>query len=1118
MAFPEDPLGTKTEFEIGGTQVTVVPQLKDIITIQRGRSGEGQAVDPSSCSLTLRSPDGIYSPRNPRSPYYGQLKKNTPMRVSVQAGARYLDLPGTADAASTPDTAVLDITGDIDLRWEGECDWYASGAQMLIGKWGPAGQRSYNMRVQNGGLYVHTSQDGTVGRQHFITLPTGLPRHAAVRTVMDVDNGGGGVTTRHYWAPSIAGPWTQFGGDLTSVGAVTIFSGSSALTIAPEHLDSTPPRRAVTGRCYKAEVRAGIGGTVVAAPDFTAQAPGTTSFADSAGRTWMMASADSITDRRVLFSGEYSDWPPRWDRAGQLITIEGEGAGILRRLNQGKKVLSSTLARRIPSESTVIAYWPMEDDAQATQCYSPIPGVAPLKLAAFDMAADDSLGGSSALPVVQPGASFTATVPPPASGTGPWQVELVNYIPAAPVALTVLYEIVCSGTGNRYRVRVQTNNVQLQVVDVEGTQLLLTSTAAGTNPSFFGNWNRVRVFARQNGGNVDVDLGWLNAAEPTGYFQTGSFAGTVGRVTSIQSSFGAGLEGTVMGHLTVFQTTDTRIMDGADDGYTGETAGARLVRLAAEEGIPFSILGRASETARMGPQRPATLLEQLEQCEAADGGLLLEDRERLGLVYRPRTSLYNQTPKLTLSYRQRGLAALEPIDDDSALRNDITVQRAGGSSARAELTTGPLSVEDPPIGVGRYDDSASLNLYQDSQAEPMAHWLLHLGTIDEARYPVISLRLHRAPELIPAVLDLVEGDLVRLTDLPDLLPPGPVDLIVQGMHHEVGVRTWVVDFVCAPGSPYAVGVVASLERGRVDANPGGSLLVAGVGAADTALIVHTPARGPMGPAPWITSSGPAPTYASELPVPVLIAGEELSATAIRPWTYDTFTRSVAAGGWGTATDGQAWTLVGGATSDRSVNGARGVVTLPSAVSTVRFQTLPGAVGDCEVRCRMSASAVATGNSLLSAVLLRYVDASNYYRARLHFATGGALYVSVTRDTTQIGTEVLLPWTYAASDEFEVRVRLTGHLVQIRVWPVGQLEPAVWHTEQTVVTSSIASGLVGLAASGFTGNTNVSPQLLFDEFVVPTPQAWTVTRAANGVSKSQAAGAEVRVARPARVAL
>ncbi|MFE6408145.1 hypothetical protein ACFVOR_14565 [Streptomyces sp. NPDC057837] len=854
MAFPEDPLGTRVEFQIGGlwTDVTQHAQLRDIITHKRGRTGEGQAVDPASCSLTLRSPDGLYSWRNPRSPYFGLLGPNTPMRVSIHTGDRYLWLPDTAgNGASTPDVAALDIIGDIDIRIDCTLDQWAGSSNMreLCSKYAVAGnQRSWALFTwTDGRLVLRWTTDGTTIQQHLSTAPVDvLPGgRLAVRVTLDVDNGAGGHMITFYTAPTMAGPWSQLGAPVVNAGTTSVFSSSAPVAVG-DLVDLGFERPA--GRIHGFELRSSINGTVVAAPDFSLPAAGTVPFVDAAGRTWTPAGGAEITNRQIRFSGEYSDWPASWSGGGHLILVEGEGAGILRRLNQGKKLLQSTLRRRIPSEPTLLAYWPMEDDSAATQAYSPLPGVAPMKLKAFDMAADDSLGGSSALPVVQPGATLSATVPPPASGTGPWHVELVNLIPAAPVANTVLYEIVCSGTGNRYRVRVATNLVQLQVVDADDNQLLLVFSTAGSSPSFFGNWNRVRVFARQNGANVDVDLGWLNAAASSGgHFLTGSFAGTVGRVTSIRSSFGAGLDGTAIGHLSVFQATNVATFNDAENGFAGENAAARLTRLAAEESLPLVISGNPAETAAMGAQRPATLLEQLEQCEQADGGILIEDRSRLGLRYRTRASLYNQTPKLVLSYGSRGLGALEPVDDDATLRNDVTVERVGGSSGRAELTSGRLSVLDPPNGVGRYDDSVTINFHTDDQTEPMAHWLMHLGTVDEARYPVVTIRLHRAPELIPTVLGMAEGDLIRITDLPPFLPPGPVDLIVQGVDAErIGVRTWEIDFVCAPGSPWRVGVVDDPVLGRVDTD--GSQLAAAADEDDTALTVRA-----MDGITWVTA-------------------------------------------------------------------------------------------------------------------------------------------------------------------------------------------------------------------------------------------------------------------------
>lgn len=197
--------------------------------------------------------------------------------------------------------------------------------------------------------------------------------------------------------------------------------------------------------------------------------------------------------------------------------------------------------------------------------------------------------------------------------------------------------------------------------------------------------------------------------------------------------------------------------------------------------------------------------------------MLLEDRRRLGLVYRDRSSLYTQEPALTLVYGQPGLAPpLKPVDDDKETRNDRTIVRDGGSSARAVLEAGRLSVQPPPNGIGLYDDSQTLSLAADTQAEPIAYWQLHLGTYDGARYPAVRLLLHNAPHLIPAVLRLREGDLLRLTNLPPWVAFGDVDLIVTGWSETLKPRTWERTFVCAAAWPveHGEGGPPGLREGR----------------------------------------------------------------------------------------------------------------------------------------------------------------------------------------------------------------------------------------------------------------------------------------------------------------
>ncbi|MEV2203857.1 hypothetical protein AB0E11_28385, partial [Streptomyces fradiae] len=79
------PLRRYTELYLDGAWVDISGYVyeRDPITITRGRGAEDDRTSPASCTLTLNNRGGVFSPRNPRSPYYGLLQRNTPIRVSV---------------------------------------------------------------------------------------------------------------------------------------------------------------------------------------------------------------------------------------------------------------------------------------------------------------------------------------------------------------------------------------------------------------------------------------------------------------------------------------------------------------------------------------------------------------------------------------------------------------------------------------------------------------------------------------------------------------------------------------------------------------------------------------------------------------------------------------------------------------------------------------------------------------------------------------------------------------------------------------------------------------------------------------------------------------------------
>lgn len=118
MAWPVPPLDIEVSLDLGAdpfadpttwvfdTVITAVAgqhgsfvRAASGIRIQRGRRNEQGVIGPASCTMVLDNRDGRFTRLNPLGAYYGQLRKNTPIRVRVRAD------PG--DAYSTRFTGLV---------------------------------------------------------------------------------------------------------------------------------------------------------------------------------------------------------------------------------------------------------------------------------------------------------------------------------------------------------------------------------------------------------------------------------------------------------------------------------------------------------------------------------------------------------------------------------------------------------------------------------------------------------------------------------------------------------------------------------------------------------------------------------------------------------------------------------------------------------------------------------------------------------------------------------------------------------------------------------------------------------------------------------------------------
>lgn len=1132
MAFPQTPLGILVELLINGVWTDVSGDVRsqggtDAITIQRGiTSSGGMLADRGTCSLTLDNNSGSYGSRNPLSPYFGYLGRNTRLRVTAAYGTPWLGvLEGGNQRATTPDAAVLDVTGDIDVRadieaavwgdYRGGIDNFdAPSYTEICGKWVNPGQGSWVLLLSDTGQLVVVWS--TTGGNFFFAASTAaivLPpfTRQSIRFTLDVDNGAGGYTATFYTSGTAgtSGPWTQLGSALVGGSTTSIFNSTAPLEVGDL---STMGYQSLAKKIYAVEVRSGIGGTIVANPNFEAQTVGATSFSDTAPspRTWTAAS-DVITNRFRRFTGEVSSWPPQWDTGGKDVTTPIVAAGALQRLGQRKAPLQSTLRRRVGAAAGMLAYWPMEDGAGATQAASPIAGVGPMRATGLTWASDSSLAGSAPLPQLSPPSTILGLVP--VSSLGDWHVEFVYKLDSLPASPTLMFQVnVSGGTAATIQFLVGVGVARVQALDSNGSVI---ATFDSTPNNFTDGWGRVQILTSTSGGTVTVTAWWLVIGAPTNWNVFTTYSGTPGRVASVSGSWGSGFADLRIGHVGVMPqsvATAGNPYDSADKGFDGETAAARLARVASEQGISMSVAAHTTDTELVGAQTQDTILSVLQAATQADEGLLHEAREFIGLRYRGRRSLENQSSALDLPYvasPQALIAPLLPVDDDQSTVNDSTVQRTNGSSSRVTVTTGALSTQDPPNGVGLYDENVSLDLHSDDQTYYHAGWRTHLGTWDEARFPQVNIELAKNPSLIPAASRIDTGSRIRITSpLPSWLPPDAIDELVLGYTETIAQYSWRLSFACTPYGPYRTGVMDDTTLGRLDTD--GSTLALAATSSATSLAVETTG----GPAmPYWTTSG------AEYPLALRLGGEVVTASACANGIIDSFTRTTSSG-WGTATGGQAWSTSGGSASDYSTNGTAGLHSLAS-VNVARNTVLGSSFTNFDVEASLSTSALAAGASQFVSLIGRWIDANNLMLARLEFTTAQAVILSIRKRVagteTQLST-VTTTLTHAASTLFRVRFAGFGSSFQARVWLASGTEPGGWQT--TATDSSVtAAGPVGVRSMLNTGNTNTLPvTATCDDFALLNPQVFTVTRGTNGISKAQTVGTAVALDQPLYLAL
>ncbi len=825
------------------------------VEIQVGRQDETSLVDATRMQMIVDNRDGDYSRVNPLGTWYGQLDKGTP----IEARITRINDHFTRTVASG-----LGTDSDSGLAWNADSTF------------------SVSSNAARAALAAANSI--TLAR-----LPDAAADDAEVSTVASL----GAVTTGANWVHGIMLRYTddnnfyrmhtefdtsgvigvkimkRLAGVSTTVAALTLttvaYSGGTLIHTRARAVGTTLQIRVwADGNAEPSTWHLTAEDT-----DLIGQAVGLYEWRVS-GNTNVGTLTCTIDDFRmdaIRASTPVPEWPVRWDTTGTNVTTPITGAGPLRRLSQGSSALRSPIYRQLIGQDGC-GYWPLEDSSDATSGANAIAGgpAAVLSDGSFG-STDCPAGASSALTLNTVGTSRIV------GRIDHWTVAQDGYaamiyfkLPTLPGGTAVkLFEINARGTVARWVISINNASFTIDGFDASGTSAVAPPAVLYT-PQTPLDWMAIRLEAVESGGTVNWEFTFYQVGDPSFVGLPGSYAGTADLITSVAAY--APVASTLVSHMWAGDDTldfvDTTFIK-VSTGYAGEAAADRLARLATEEGVKLRPFGDTADSALMGVQRAATFLDLARECEAADQGLLFEAGAGLGYL----TRVFRQNPDVTmaLDFNSGHVAAPpEPTDDDQRLRNQIRLSRTGGSEVTVQ--------DDASIAKsGVYSDELTVNLLADGFLEDHAAWRLHLGTLDDLRWPRIQLNLAKATDLIADWCKVRVGSRITLTNPPDAVQGKDLDLIVEGWTETLGPYSWDVVLACSPAQPWRVGLFdtsTSLATSYSTTLHCGS---GGINSSATAVIFATENPKDV----WSTTNEP---------YDVEITGEQITVTAMGAADHD----------------------------------------------------------------------------------------------------------------------------------------------------------------------------------------------------------------------------------------
>ena len=835
--FPSAVLGIKVEILLNGTwtDITGYTYSRNPVVITAGRQDEAATLNPSQATVTLNNRDGRFSPSNTSGAYYPFLVRNTELRISVtstsSASVTYSGYRFWGEVSSWPpqsDPSATDIY--VDVTASGIWRRTQQGAASTVGSpvyryystlpsasqpvdWWPCedggNATSFASGLSGGGAMTWT---GTPGLGADSTSFTGANALAQLNgsAWTGAPGSSGLVASPATYGTAGADSWLC-PGDVTSLTSAEVWgSGSGGGTAAGVNLGGT-----------------GGGGGEYAKITSVAVTPGSVySFTVPAG------GAPGANGSATSFSGDAATVTAH----GATGSTGGTGSAAAAHHNGGNGAGNGGFGPGGGGAGSGGSGAAGNNGSAPAGNNSPGVGGS----AVTGGGPGGSGGGASApsgnAPASGPGGGgggeAGTSAGPGAGGSGyAGQVRLTytsSLLPAANVLRFLLSVPSTGGTNGAVLARVATGGTvaTLDVTYGTGGTLKITGKNGGGGTLFThtsGNIaNGVPMMVSCELTTSGANVAWaFKYIKPGDVSATSISSGTVTTATVglLSGNLLVNVSGTettavTVGHVTVqYALNSLDAMGVVINGHNGEYAADRFTRLCTESGIDYTLLSApASNSAQMGPQADDTLGNLFQSVEDADRGLLFEPRDKLGLGYRIRLDMQNQSPAVALDYASFHLSPpLTPAADDQLIRNDVTVTRNNGSSARYAVTSGVMSTQSPPSGVGDYSYTPTVFAYADSQLANMALWIATVGTATDYRFPQVNVELARSAvaSLFAGVPAVGPGDYIQITTPPAWLTAGTVKQLAYGFSETLSQYQWAFQFNTVPEAPWEGGGLPS---------------------------------------------------------------------------------------------------------------------------------------------------------------------------------------------------------------------------------------------------------------------------------------------------------------------